>query len=315
MDARLKARPNRWELLGLAAAFGVLGIFLWLYEPGYIYPSDLALYLGGRSEPGFFYGYWLLPVLDALRLLPFQWAYFIWGALSILSVFFAARVFGGKPALVLLSYQLFSTLFYGQISGILAGGLGLLWWGLAHRRWGAAGLGFIIALTKYQVGLPFGLLMIWYAGISWKEFAKLCFVPALVGLASLALYPGWVFEVLNKMQGFPYVHLGITLWYFIGAWSLFFWVPPLLLPMDKPQRFLALFTAATFAMPYFLHIDLLTLFALPIGWMPLLGQVGWLFPLFEKDVIRLIVLVPLIIYLWVVISAGATLVKRLITHK
>ncbi len=246
IDRRLKARLSLWEFLGLLVCSAMLGIFIWLNQQGSTYPPDFKIYMVGRSDPDFFYGYWLLPVLDVLKLLPFHAAYLVWGLANILALLFTVRVFGGKPLLVLLSYQVFSFLYYGQISGIIAGGCALLWWGIAHRKWSLAGLGLLIAATKYQVGLPICLLLVWYAGVNWKEFARILIVPIVIGIITLIVYSFWPLEVFQKLNEVMKSNLGITLWIAIGAWSLLFWIPPLLLTLPKPRSFMAIISKSCF---------------------------------------------------------------------
>lgn len=307
---RVRARISVWEFFAVLIAIAMVFIFVWLMRIGKGYPVDFQYYMEDETSPLFFYGYWILPIFNVLKSLPFETAYVIWCLINIFSLLFAVRVFGGKPILVLLSYQLFSTLYYGQLSGVLAGGLALCWWGISSKKWHLAGLGFLIALTKYQVGLTMGLLLIWYAGVSKREFLKIMIVPFLIFLLTLIPYPNWPFEILNKLSNFEYVHLGITLWYFIGAWSLLFWLPALLLPMSRSERFLSLFSLCAFAVPYFSQIDLLTLISFPIGFIPLLGNLGYLFTFFRADAIRLLVIVPLLCYLGVILPAFGRLIEK-----
>ena len=119
-------------------------------------PADLQVYLAGRASPMFYYAYWSLPLFNVLNRLPLPTAFAAWSVLNLLCAWFAVRVFGGKPILVLGSYQMLNILYYGQISGVLAGGLALLWWGILHRKWGAAGFGLLLALTKYPGGADVG---------------------------------------------------------------------------------------------------------------------------------------------------------------
>ena len=297
MNFRLKRRLSLGEFLGLLVCLSMLGIFIWLFATSSQRPPDFqVLFVDARSHPGFYYTYWILPVMDNLKQLPMLGAYALWDLIGILSCFFAVRVFGGKPLLVLLSYQILSMLYYGNISGILVGGFALCWWGMAHHKWVIAGLGITIALTKYQVGLPMGILLIWYSGIHWKNIIRIMFVPMLFGIVSLFLYPFWPLEVISKLNGFPYIPLGITFWNYFGAWSLLLWLPAILLPLPKPQRFLALFSLSTFAVPYLLQFDLLTLMSFPIGLLPLLGFVGFLFPFVDKIAIRMTALLPFVCY-------------------
>ena len=311
MDLRLKRKLSPAEFFGILFTAAFLGIFIWLIHIQQGYPGDFAIYLAGKDAPNFYYGYWILPLFQLLKLLPFDAAYGIWGLLNILAVFFAVRVFNGKAILVLASYQLISSLFYGQIGGLITGGLAICWFGLVHKKWYIAGLGLILAVTKFQVGLTLGLLLIWYSGARWRDFLSILILPALIGLISIFLYPIWPIDVLMKISQFPYIHLGITFWYFIGAWSLLFWIPALLLPLSRPQRFIALFSLSIFAVPYFLQFDLLILFSLPIGWLPLGGYIGLLFPFFGMTPIRAIVLIPFILYLSAIVPPGLEMIKNL----
>jgi hypothetical protein len=304
MDIRLHRRMGREEFLGLALSCAAVGIFIWFYTIKAWDPVDFKIFLEGRSAPGFYYGFWILPVFDLLRLLPMPIAYALWCLVNITGCFFAARVFGGRSFLLLASYPLISLLYYGQMGGILVGGLALCWWGIAHQRWNAAGLGLLLALTKYHVGLPFGLLLIWFSGISWRQFARLLIVPAVIGIITLIFYPLWPLEILNKISGFPYIDLALTLWIYLGAWALLFWLPAIFLPLSRPARFLALISLSIFAVPYFLQFDLVSFFALPIGWLPVLGYVGFLFPWLDKLAVRLMVVIPIFCYLTAVLPAA-----------
>jgi hypothetical protein len=313
MDQRLKARLSLVELFGISFCLAFVGIFIWLISIGRGYPPDFGYYVGNGIASNFYYGYWILPFFALFKLLPFTTAYGLFCCLIIFSLFFTVRVFGGKPVFVLLSYQILSSMFYGQIAGLLAGGLALCWWGIAHKKWGLAGLGFLFAATKYQVGV-FGLILIWYSGISWRDFFKTMLVPVGGGLISLILYPLWPLEIIRKFTSVSYTQLGfdlgITFWIYIGVWSLLFWLPGIFLPINKKQRFFAWLSLVTFATPYFQHIDLLTLFAFPIGWLPIIGYFGLLFPLINVWAVRLVALVPFLIYLTMILTAALDRVRR-----
>ncbi len=301
---RLRARLKPAEFFGVLLAFAVLCISAWAFRVGNGYPGDFKIYLDGQASPGFYYGYWFLPVFAILKLLPFDLAYILWGAANILACLYAVRVFGGKPLIVLISYQLMSCLNYGQISGLIVGGLALCWWGMANQKWYLAGLGLLVALTKYQVGFIFAFCLIWYAGINWRNFIRMLLVPAAIFLLSLVVYPLWPLEVLQKISHFVDVPLGITLWPVTGAWILLLWVPALFLPLSRPNRLLALMCLGPITLPYFLLIDLLTLFAMPVGLLPLVGLVSYLYPFFGGLVAQPMVIIPLIWYLGVILPAA-----------
>lgn len=294
---RLRRHLSRGEFFGLALSIAFVGIFLWLMKIGAGGPADLQVYLAGRASPMFYYGYWSLPFFTALNHLPLPLAYALWSLLNLLGIWFAVRVFGGRPIYVLAGYQVLNILYYGQISGLLAGGLALLWWGIVRCKWELAGLGLLLAVTKYQVGVMLGLILIWYGVRGWRDFLRILVVPLLAGLATLAIYPQWPAEFLGRLSTFPFTHLGITFWNIIGPWALVFWLPALLLPLSRHQRMLALVSLSAFAVPYFLQVDLITLFAFPIGWIPLVGWLGAFFPIWGMAAVHAVVLAPFLCYL------------------
>lgn len=314
MDTRLRARLTLGEVFALALALGIVGIFLWQqsvvsYDPYFDYRNYLKTAQGDFSY--YYYGYWLVPLFEMLAYLPLPVGYAVWCVINILGVFFAARVFGGNAVWVVLSYQLFYSLFQGQIAGVIVGGLALGWWGLAHRRWDWAGLGLLVAGTKYQLGLTGGLILLGLAEISWRERLRVLILPTvLVGL-SLLVYPLWPLQALATLQTNPPWNEGsLALWRWLGPWALVFWLPPLLLPLPRQRRFIALAAASALALPYFQQTDLLFLFALPVGWPVLLGNLGYFFAIYQWVALQALAIVPLVIY---GLALGPDLVKWL-TH-
>jgi hypothetical protein len=314
MDARLRARPGRGEWLALTVSLGILAIFLWLDgKAGYL-PFDYGIYV--KTAEGnliqYYYADWLLPLFWLWSRLPSLWGYASWAVLNLLCICFAARVFGGRSSLALLTFQSFYLLFLGQITGLVIGALALGWWGLAHRRWYLAGFGFWLAGTKFQIGLPFGLLLLLTAQITWRDRFRVLILPAVLSLASLAIFPGWPGHLLERMRAYPPWDWGsIGLWAWIGPVALLFFLPPLLLPMSRPERFLALAAAIPLALPYFQQADLPVLYVLPVGWLPvMLGNLGFLFFRYRFEALRLLWVVPLIAYLAAVLPAAVRLVSR-----
>lgn len=204
----------------------------------------------------------------------------IWDMFNIAGIWFAARVFGGRGGLALISYQMLYTLFVGQIAGIVVGCLALLWWGLANRRWHWAGVALVIATAKYQLGGLGGLFLLMLAAPAWREKWRVLIIPALVAIGSLIVYPMWIVEEFHRIQTIPPNDWGsITLWRWIGAWGLLLFIPPLLTPLSKEKRLISLLTTSALALPYFQHTDLLFLFTMPIGWFTLLGSAGYGLPI------------------------------------
>ncbi len=307
MDARLRARLSRGELFALALAFCSIGIFIWIYRSVNCLPFDYNIYMltAGGDLRQYYYADWLLPLFWLWAKIPYWWGFAFWGALSILSLFFAARVFGGNATLALLTFQLFYVLCLGQIVGIVIGALALGWWALARRRWHLAGLAFFIAGAKFQIGLPLGLLLWLMADIRWRDRLRVLVVPTALALLSLAIYPSWPADLLERARAIPPYDWGsISLWHWLGPAALLLWLPPLLLPLKPNRRFLALAAAVPLAVPYFQQADLLALYVLPIGWLPvLLGNLGLLFFQFQFKILVFLWIVPLVVYLSIILPA------------
>ncbi|MEZ4590782.1 MAG: hypothetical protein R3D55_06525 [Chloroflexota bacterium] len=230
--------------------------------------------------------------------------FFAWNVFNILGVFAASRILGGQQrwAAALLTYQMFYVLYYGNIVGILVGGLALIWWGVTHQRWHWAGLGLVLALTKYQLGLSFGIILLLMANISWQDRLRVVVVPSLVLVVSLLLYPLWPLQSIRIILENPPNNLGnISLWQWVGPGALLLWLPPLWLPLPAQQRLTALAATATLTLPYFQQTDLLALFVLPLGWLPLLGNLGFLlYTNYTWQGFALLAIIPLLLYVRII---------------
>jgi hypothetical protein len=261
--------------------------------------SDYAIYVNASkgNMDDYFYAYWLLPFLKIFAILPFPASYFLWITLSILGVWFAARVFDGKSVGALLSYQLPYVLFWGQISGIICGFLALFWWAMHQKKWFLAGLALLIAAAKPQTGGMFAFFLFILADIPWREKIHALFVPCVGFLLSLIFYPGWIGDLFSR-RGSPIAFSNVSLWQWIGPWGLLLLIPAIVIPMDRQRRFLALTTACILSIPYFLQADLLTLYIFPTGILSvLLGYVpGVMLQFFSYAGQPSGVIVPLVIY-------------------
>jgi hypothetical protein len=303
MNRRLHQRITPGELFALALAFSMIGVFIW-QKPNLSFAYiDFRIYLGtahgnfSYQDLYYYYGYWILPIFAALSKLPLDLAYVIWSITNILSAFFAVRVFGGKVIMTVISYQMFYSLIYGNIMGLIVGGLALCWWGLVNNKWYIAGLGIALASTKFQTGLTGSLILLLMAEVSWKDRFRVMVVPALIWLISLVVYPGWPLQLLNNIINHPPDNLGsISLWRWIGPWALILWLPPFLLQLKPQQRFILLVATMGLALPYFQQTDLLFLLVLPIGWIGLLGNLGYFMGLYGWAALQLLAVFPLSVY-------------------
>ncbi len=306
MNRNLRKKPGVAEFIALLIGLAAIAITAWLYQKGYIVLIDYLYFThsAGGALDHYFMGFWIMPVFDLLRLLPVAVGYMLWGLLNLAGVWFAARVIRGDAAWPLLVYQLLYMLFYGQISGFIAGGLGLAWYGLVQRKWDLAGLGFLLAGAKPQTGLMAGGLLWLLAPHTWKQRLRVLFVPLLGVLLSLLVYPGWPQRIVEEWRIIqPNDFASITFWRWIGPAGLLLLVPPLLLRLPWQRRYIALVCACTLAFPYFQQADLLILYVLPVGAFPVLGNLGFLYPWYQWSVLKLMAVVPLAVYLVICIPA------------
>lgn len=303
IEARLRRRLSLPETFAIFFCIG-LSIMLIVIARSTAMPlaSDFDTFLKAPTSNyhEFYYAYWSLPVFDFLgRSLNHDVALLVWNIINIVGVWFAARVFGGSATIALLNYQMFYTLFYGQVSGVIAAGLALMWWGLARRRPFAAGLGLTLALVKFHIGIPIGLALLLLARTSWYDRLRCGLVPLVAVLISLLLYPYWVLNLLEKLIVEPPITFGsIALMPLLGLGVLLLWLPPLLLRRSPGRRLAALMAASALAVPYYQHTGLVTLAVLPLGGLPLLGNVGFLYAWLGEPAFLLIAMMPLTVYVW-----------------
>ncbi len=302
ISARLRQRLSLAEAAGFGLGLAMAFVFIWLHTQGRVVLYDFENYLAaaGGDYSNYYYAYWLLPVFSLLTRLPFHAAYLLWAAASMLAVWFAARVFGGNAALALFSYQLLYSLYYGQVTALLAGGLGLLWWGVANRRWWVAGLGLALAASKFQSGALFAGVLFLSAVIGWRERVKMLALPGAALVISLLLYPGWPLRILAVMQSNPANADGsLSLWRWVGAWALLVFLPPLVLPLPRQARLWMWLAAVPLGLPYFQQADLIELFVLPAGWLPVLaGNLAYLYLPFGHIALQMMFILPLGLYVW-----------------
>ncbi len=284
LEKRIFRRLSKWEVGLLAFNLGLLLVFMKLFSQGYPGFSDYQTYLRAAAGDirGFYYPYWTLLIFKMMRSIPFYAGILIWGSANLLGIFFAARVFGNQPAFVLFSYQVMYVLFYGQITGLVIAGLGLVWVGIRTNQPTLAGAGVLLAAIKFHVGLPLGLALILMSWEGWQKTLRILFMPLMIGLLTLLIRPHWPMELFRSSVSFPPSFAGsISLWKYMGPIALLFLLPCLLFPYTRQERYAYLAISLGLALPYFQQTELLALFVQPIGWTALLGNLGFGFILYE----------------------------------
>ncbi|MEZ4667184.1 MAG: hypothetical protein R3E39_04575 [Anaerolineae bacterium] len=310
---RLRARPGKMEVFALGMTICLSAYFVFLAHTGQYFPYDYMNYRNAAfGDPSFYYyGYWFLPFFQLLGVLPDGLQLVIYFMLNILAVWFAVRVFGGKTAPLLFGYQMLYGLYFGQLTGIIVGGLALFWYGMVNRRFYLAGLGLLIACTKIQTGLPITITLWLIAPLSWRERLQILIIPIIAVVASFAIYGFWPLEVLYRVTtGNPPNDWGsVSLWRLFGPSVLALWLPTIMLPFTRVRRMMAVMATTAIALPYFQQADLITLFVFPTGWFPLAGNIGLLFPFVKFTALQAIAVVPSTMYLWLIGSEALKLLR------
>jgi len=306
IDQRLRQRASLSETFAI-----LLGIFLSIGFTGLRISQDLHPINGidtgifinsvhGIYE-GFYYPNWSIPLFWLLSLLSSPALIFVvWNTLNILAIAFSARVFGGKSAVALLSYQLIFSLWFGQIVGVIIGGIAFYWWMLRRGKPMIAGMGAIFALIKPQMSIPILLVMGIYGADNWRD-RMISAIPGFLALGlSLLFWNNWIFDLIIRIRETPPMENGsIALWQYIGAWSLLLWIPVFLVPMKPARRIILITATMSVATPYFIHNGLLLLFVMPAGWIGLGGNIGYAMTYLGWNAVKLTAIVPLLVYVWI----------------
>lgn len=296
---------NRGEFFGVLLALGMALLFSYQQSIGlYAYQFDLGNYLNSAhgDYSHYYYAYWTLPIFWFFEKFPFPLAYFIWNSLNILGVFFASRVFGGNALWCLTSYQMIYTIFQGNIAGIIVGLLALFWLCLIKGWWILGGFALLVACTKYQLGIPFGILLLTQALGHWRKKIRFLILPVTVGIASFLVWGFWPIKVLETIRLFPPNASGnISLWNFIGVFSLLLWLPPLFLKIPVQNRLVMLISTFFLSLPYLQQSDLIALFVFIPAPVAFLGNLGYFLAFIRFDSLKYLFIIPLGLYIWALV--------------
>ena len=315
IDERLRGKLSLLEAAGLELCVLFSFVSIWLNNQGLPTAfSDYTFFSNTMNGDfvNFYYANWFIILFYPIFQLPFPIAALLWNILNLIGLWAAARIFGGKLGLALLTYQAICLMHYGQIGGIVAGGLALSWWGFTHKKFGWAGLGLLLATCKFQTGMILAIYLWVIAPLTWRQRMQVLIIPLAGSLLSLILYPGWILELLQRINHHPPNSLAsISLWQWIGPWALLIWVPALFIPMLQQERIIALASANCIALPYFQQVDLVSLFVHPIGWLPLIGNLGYLIIPFGWKIMPFLAIIPIISYILVLTNPVKKLMASL----
>ena len=252
--------PAEWLVIGSVVAIVVLAS---RYDN---FGIDWEIFAGaadGRMvserELGYYYPYWLLPLFDLFdhggRL-----GAIAWSLANVAGVWFAARVFGARPPVVLAGFGAVSAFFTGTITGLALAALAGIHWAVHERRWTIVGALSLVALAKPQWGAPIALVLVLAGRPDLRAWARMTIVPVPVVAASFAAFGWWPGEILDRAAELPPEGNG-SLWHFLGPVVLVLWLP-VLLPMSTQRRTALVAATSLLAVPYVQQYDYTVAFVL-----------------------------------------------------
>ena len=208
---------------------------------------------------GYYYAYWLLPIFDAYDALGIV-GQLLWSMTNVVGVWFAARVFGSRPGVVLAGFGVLAGVYTGTITGVALGALAGVHWACRSGRWAIAGALTLLSVAKPQWGVVLTALVIVHAGPRIRDVAMLGIVPIPVAAASLLHWGWWPGDLLQRAADNPPVGSS-SLWSFVGPIAVVLWLP-VLLPMAQERRLSLAAAASMLAVPYVQHYDLPVLWSM-----------------------------------------------------
>jgi hypothetical protein len=214
---------NKITFASIAAAVWVAIIFP--VTVGEIGGVDLKVFMAAAEGDltDFYYAPWSLHFFEAMIGLPMHAQMTIIGIVNIVGLSVAAWVFGGSIPVVVTSYAIGASLFFGQPDGIWAFGLAMAAIGLKKKNPLLTGGGLFLALAKFYIGLPLGVGVLWCFGDR-KTVLRSVTVTGILLFASLVVYGPWPLEILWRMGAkAPNNEYAIDLWRYTGPAILMLW--------------------------------------------------------------------------------------------
>ena len=137
-------------------------------------------------------------------------------------------------------------LFYGQIDGLVVGGLAMAYWALQRNRLYWMGVGFLLASLKPQLGIPLAVVFWLWSPNKLKPLV----IPALVAGLSFLQWgfwiPGWLHGLFFGASDLYALTRNISWWQVLGPWSFLIWLLVIPLHLPRPRKIVALAAATAF---------------------------------------------------------------------
>ncbi len=301
--ARIRERvfepPTRMEWL-VAGCIGLILVLATRYVGSGIDWEIFAGAADGRMTSeyglGYYYAYWLLPIFDLYDTAGVV-GQLAWSMTNVAGLWFAARVFGARPAVVLAGFGALMAFYTGTITGVALGALAGVRWAASERRCVLAGGLTLLSVAKPQWGVPLTLLVLAQARPRLLDLARLALIPVPVFCASIAVYGWWPGDIWARAAENPPVGNG-SLWVFVGPAALLLWLP-VVLPMEPTRRLALVAAASMMGVPYVQQYDFAVLWVMATDGLGLLSYLhGPVFHLFGERVVRAVLIAPTLAAYW-----------------
>jgi hypothetical protein len=228
------------------------------------------------------FAYWLFALLGVV---PEPVAYVGLSLVTIAALYLAVLAFGGSHWMVFTSFAFAWVLFYGQLDGLVAGGLALAWWALQKSRPTLLGAGLVIASIKPQLALP-AIGMLWW----WSPSRiRSLLIPGAVLLGSFLTsgfwLPGWIGK-LQTIDDLVLLSRNVSFWPLAGWWIFLIWPLILVLRLPRQRKLLAVLAGTAVTSPYFPLPSAVIFLTMAVPWwvwgiaqLPLFSFVlgGWIY--------------------------------------
>jgi len=247
---------------------------------------------------GIFSPAWLSPIMAPFETMPERKGYYVFLAVTILSVILAIKTFGGKYLPVLLSAQIFWILWWGQIDGLSILGVVLGWLALEKRSLFLLVAGLVLATVKPQIGL-IPILAIWWWSepkLRWKALG----IMAVIAGASIYIWGWWPVWIIKNITGLVDNNRYGTWNISLGLIALPLLIPAVLLPLNRPQRLIALTATLMLISPYMPYYSSILLLCMAIPWWTyVFAFIGFLPNLIGTQLAwRSITFLPILVLIW-----------------
>ena len=232
------------------------------------------LYYFRTAPDGMRHPLWARWIFYSLSFFPEPVAYVLLSVVCIGLLYFAVREFGGKDWVVFTSFAFAWTLFYGQIDGLVVGGLAIAWWAMRKGKSYLVGAGLILASIKPQLAF-FAILAIWWWSPSrWKALV----VPAVIAGLSFLQWGWWVpdwIKSLTQTGDILLLSRNISLWPVVGWWIWLVWPLVFALPLERGRKLIAIGAATAMSVPYFPlpSAVLVLVMPIPVGFYALIQSI------------------------------------------